>query len=67
MGLRSGEKPKMIFPSITTLILGVSVLAALAVLDWYVWGVTPVRRYPRSPRGTRFAEDDEATALKKVA
>ena len=57
----------MIFPSITTLILGAAVFAALAVLDWYVWGVTPVRRYPLTPRGTRFAENDEATAFRKVA
>jgi hypothetical protein len=57
----------MIFPPITTLILGVAVFAALAVLDWYVWGMTPVRRYPLSPRGTRFAEEDEAAAFKKVA
>jgi hypothetical protein len=66
-GLRRGEKPKMIFPSITTLILGVAVFAVLGVLDWYVWGMTPVRRYPLSPRGTRFAENDEATAFRKVA
>jgi hypothetical protein len=29
--------------------------------------MTPVRRYPLSPRGTRFAEEDEAAAFKKVA
>ncbi|MGA8058872.1 MAG: hypothetical protein WB999_11555 [Candidatus Binataceae bacterium] len=57
----------MILPSITTLILGAVIVAALAVLDWYVWGMTPVRRYPLSPGGTRFAEDDEATAFRKVA
>lgn len=57
----------MIFPSITTLILGAAIIAALAVVDWYVWGVTPVRRDPLSPGGTRFAEDDEATAFRKVA
>ncbi len=57
----------MIFPSITTLILGAAVFAALAVMDWYVWGMTPMRRYPLSPRGTRFAEDDEASAFRKVA
>ena len=57
----------MIFPSIITLILGGAVFAALALLDWYVWGVMPVRRYPLSPRGTRFAENDEATAFRKVA
>ena len=39
----------MILPSITTLILGAVFVAALAVLDWYVWGMTPVRRYPLSP------------------
>ena len=57
----------MIFPSITTLILGAAVFAALAVLDWYVWGMTPVRQYPLAPRRTRFAENDEATAFRKVA
>ncbi|MFZ1121096.1 MAG: hypothetical protein WCA59_18705 [Candidatus Binataceae bacterium] len=57
----------MILPSITTLILGAVIVAVLAVLDWYVWGMTPVRRYPLSPGGTRFAEDDEATAFRKVA
>ena len=57
----------MILPTITTLILGAVIVAALAVLDWYVWGMTPVRRYPLSPGGTRFAEDDEATAFRKVA
>lgn len=57
----------MILPSITTLILGAAILVALAVVDWYVWGVTPVRRYPVSPEGTRFAEDDQTTAFRKVA
>jgi hypothetical protein len=57
----------MIFPSITTLVLGAAIIAGLAVLDWYVWGVTPVRRHPLSPGGTRFAEDDQATAFRKVA
>jgi hypothetical protein len=57
----------MIFPSITTLILGAAIVAALAMLDWYVWGVTPVRRYPLSPGGTRFAEDEKATSYRKVA
>lgn len=57
----------MIFPSITTLIFGVAILAVLAVVDWYVWEMTPIRRYPLSPGGTRFAEDAEATVFKKVA
>jgi hypothetical protein len=57
----------MIFPSITTLILGVAIVAALAVLDWYVWGVTPVRRYPLSPEGTRFDEDEKVTSFREVA
>ncbi|MGA8568323.1 MAG: hypothetical protein WB580_11080 [Candidatus Binataceae bacterium] len=57
----------MILPSITTLILGAVIVAALAVLDWYVWGMTPVRRYPLSPGGTRFAEDEGATAFRRVA
>jgi hypothetical protein len=57
----------MIFPSITTLILGAAIVVGLAVLDWYVWRVTPVRRYPLTPRGTRFAEDNESSAFRKVA
>src|ERR1700758_3008705 len=66
-GLRSGEKPKMIFPSITILIIGVTVFAALAALEWYVWGMTPVRRYPFAPGGTRFAEDGQPGDLRNVA
>ncbi len=57
----------MIFPSMTTLIFGAAIVAAMAVVDWYVWRMTPVRRYPLAPEGTRFAEDDEATAFRKVA
>lgn len=55
----------MMVPSITTLVLG-SAIAVLAAVDWFVWRMTPVRRYPLSPEGTRFA-DDEATGLRKVA
>lgn len=56
----------MMVPSITTLVLGSAIVAVLATVDWFVWRMTPVRRYPLSPEGTRFA-DDEATALRKVA
>jgi hypothetical protein len=56
----------MIFPSITTLILGAAVVAVLAAVDWYVWGITPVRRAPLSPHRARFG-DDEAPAFKEVA
>ena len=56
----------MMVPSITTLVLGSAIVAVLAAVDWFVWRMTPVRRYPLSPEGTRFAED-EATALRKVA
>ena len=57
----------MIFPSTITLILGAVILFALAVLDWYVWGVTPVRRYPLWPRSTRLAENHGASDLRNVA
>ncbi|MGA7924464.1 MAG: hypothetical protein WCA20_00545 [Candidatus Sulfotelmatobacter sp.] len=56
----------MIFPSITTLILGAAVVAVLAAVDWYVWCITPMCRTPFSPRGARFG-DDEAPAFKEVA
>jgi hypothetical protein len=56
----------MIFPSITTLILGAAVVAVLAAVDWYVWGITPVRRAPLWPHRARFG-DDEAPAFKEVA
>ena len=69
----------MIFPSITTLILGVAVFAALAVLDWYVWGMTYANsfRYSRPVKPCVTAEaagstcstptDDERQGFSRVA
>ena len=57
----------MILPSITTLIFGTGIAAALAALDWYVWRITPVRRYPITLERTRSGENDETTGFKQVA
>ena len=56
----------MIFPSITTLIFGVVVIALLSVVDWYVWRITPVRRYPLLPERMRIT-DQNTHVLKEVA
>lgn len=56
----------MMVPSITTLVLGFAITAALAVADWYVWRTAPERPYPLAPTGPNFAEAEEV-AFKKVA
>ena len=48
----------MIFPSLTTLVLCLVILIALAVIDWYVWGITLARRYPLSPKQRRLIDED---------
>jgi hypothetical protein len=53
------------FPSIETMVLGVVITTALAVVDWYLWRLVPVSKYPAAATGTRYAESD--TAFKEVA
>ncbi len=57
----------MMVPSITTLVIGLAIAVALAVVDWYVWRTAPVLPYPLAPTGPHFAEEEEAAAFKKVA
>lgn len=55
------------FPSIETMVIGVVITAALAVLDWYVWRTAPVLPYPITSTEPRRAEQDEPALFKKVA
>ncbi len=58
----------MMLPSITTLLLGVAVIALLVLVAWYVSRRTPVLPYPRSPSGTRDADEEgDAADFKRVA
>ena len=58
----------MMLPSITTLLLGVAVIAVLAIVAWYVSRRTPVLLYTLSPSGTRDADEEgDAAAFKRVA
>lgn len=57
----------MMLPSTTTMLLGLAITAALAIVDWYVWRAAPTLPYPFEPTGTRFADDDDAAAFRKVA
>ena len=56
----------MMAPSMLTMVIGLVVTVAAAVVDWYVWRTTPAMPYPMAPSGTHFADTDEA-AFKKVA
>ena len=53
------------FPSIETMVLGIAITTALAVVDWYLWRVTPVSKYPVAATGARYADTD--TDFKEVA
>jgi hypothetical protein len=59
----------MILPSITTLLLGLAVIAVLAIVDWYVSRRTPVVPYPVAAGSTRDAKEGDAdtTEFKRVA
>ena len=58
----------MMLPSITTLLLGVAVIAVLAIVAWYVSRMTPVLSYPLSPGGTRDTDEEgDAAEFKRVA
>ena len=58
----------MIFPSITTLILGLAITAILGLMDWYAWRTAPVLPYPLESTGTwlPYVQGD-AVNSKKVA
>lgn len=59
----------MMLPSITTLLLGLAVIAVLAIVVWYVSRRTPVVSHPLAAGGTRDAEESDADTaeFKKVA
>jgi ribose/xylose/arabinose/galactoside ABC-type transport system permease subunit len=59
----------MMFPSITTLLFGLAVIAVLAIVAWYVSRRTPVVPYPLAAGGTRDAEesDTDTAGFKRVA
>jgi hypothetical protein len=58
----------MMLPSITTLLLGLAVIAVLVIVAWYVSHRTPVP-YPLTSGGTRDAEESDADTaeFKRVA
>ena len=53
------------FPSIETIVIGVVITTALAVVDSYLWRLVPASKYPVAATGTRYAESD--TDFKEVA
>ena len=55
------------FPSIETMAIGIVITTALAVVDWYLWRVAPVSKYPVAATGTRSAESEEKVDFKEVA
>ena len=58
----------MMLPSITNLLLGVAVVAVLAIVDWYVSRRSPLLLYPLSPIRTRDThKEDDAGDFKRVA
>ncbi len=58
----------MIFPSITTLILGLAIAALLGFVDWYLWRIAPVLPYPLESTGTRLPHaENDAMGFQKVA
>jgi ribose/xylose/arabinose/galactoside ABC-type transport system permease subunit len=59
----------MMLPSITTLLLGLAVVAVLAIVAWYVSRRTPVVPYPLAVGGTCDAEgsDADTAEFKRVA
>ena len=57
----------MMFPSIATIAIGTMIVAALAVVDWFVWRMAPVLPYPLARSGSPSAASDVAADLKKVA
>jgi hypothetical protein len=59
----------MMLPSTTTLLLGLAVIAVLAIVAWYVSRRTPVVPYPLAPGGPRDVEESDADTaeFKRVA
>jgi hypothetical protein len=59
----------MMLPSITTLLLGLAVIAVLAIVVWYVSRRTLVVPYPPAAGGTRDAKESDANTaeFKRVA
>jgi hypothetical protein len=53
------------FPSIETMVIGAAITTALAVVDWYLWRLVPVSKYPAAASGPKYAES--ATDFKEVA
>ena len=51
-------------PSITTLLLGLAVIAMLAIVVWYLSRRTPIVPYPLAAGGTRDAEESDADTAK---
>jgi len=58
----------MMLPSITNLLLGVTVIAVLAIVDWYVSRTTSIVLYPLSPiRTPDTNKEDDVGDFKRVA
>ena len=56
----------MIFPSITTLLLGIAILSVLVIVVWYVSRRTPALSY--SPSGTRNTDEKgDAAEFSRIA
>ncbi len=55
------------FPSIATIAIGTMIIAALAVIDWFVWRMAPVLPYSLARSGPPSTASDVAADLKKVA
>src|SRR5258708_4886442 len=53
------------FPSIETMVIGIVITTALAVVDWYLWRVAPVLKYPVAGTGPRYTERE--AGFKEVA
>jgi len=66
--LRTGGAQEMIFPSITTLILGLASVAMLSFVDWYLWRPPSLRWRQLDSSKTRYPSvEDQALEFKKVA
>ena len=55
------------FPSIEPMVIGAAITIALAAVDWYLWRVVPVSKYPVAATGTRYADSDGKAVFKEVA
>lgn len=59
----------MLYPTITAIMFGIVFLAALAAIDWYVWGLTmvPSMRRPRTVQPLTAGEMTEKFLERMVA